>query len=306
MARWRDGALAAAATLEVAAAVAASRGGDALALALHAASCAAVALGLDRRLLEGAAGAALAFTLALFVPVLGPAGLAVAERMTRRFTPAAEGRLVRTRVPGLAEAPAAPRPLGPRRGVPALTRIGAARGRSDPGAVEVLRGALAHPEEDVRLIAFSVLEAKSRAAYRGVHDATRELEVAPAGRLGAAHRDVAARHWEIARLGLAEGECLAHALHQARHHVLAALKQDPGRASLHLLLGRIELRRGQAREAEAALTEAVERGLPPEIAQPYLAEAAFLDGRFDLVRRRLAGVPARAAPAVDRVRRYWS
>jgi hypothetical protein len=75
--------------------------------------------------------------------------------------------------------------------------------------------------------------------------------------------------------------------------------------SLLLLLARIELGRGNGEEAEAALAGAVERGLSPAVAAPYLAEAAFLARRFDRVRHRLALAPTGNA-AVDRLRSYWS
>jgi hypothetical protein len=80
---------------------------------------------------------------------------------------------------------------------------------------------------------------------------------------------------------------------------------DPSSAPLALLVARIALACGRPAEAEAALARAVELGLPPAIAAPYLAEAAFAARRFDRVRPRLAVAP-RGNAAVDRIRRFWS
>jgi hypothetical protein len=205
-----------------------------------------------------------------------------------------------------------PRSAGSRRGALAggrqvrLQALTAIRRRTDPGSVALLRRALEDPEEDVRLLAHSLLESKSRAAYRGIDEATRALEGATPERRGPLHRRLAAQHWELAWLGLAEGECLGHALESARRHILAALEKDANSASLHFLLGRIDLRLGAAEKAEGALLRAGELGLPEGIVRPYLAESAFLQRRFDVVRRHLEqAAPPGASETVDRVRRYW-
>ena len=83
------------------------------------------------------------------------------------------------------------------------------------------------------------------------------------------------------------------------------LRARTERASLALMVARIELRRGNPAAAESALTRAASLGLPAAIAAPYSAEAAFLLRRFDRVRHRLAAAPD-AGAAVDRLRRFWS
>lgn len=289
------------------------RGAGGLALALHAISCAFVAGGLHRRLLEGpvVSSLALLFGGALFLPVLGALGVAIVALATPHRSSSSDPDLIRTPVPGpTAAAASAPPPpaarllkrSGEREG--RLAAVAATRGRNDPGSISLLRRALADPDEDVRLLAHAMLESKSRIAYRAIHQETRELEAASGARRGSLHRLLAEDHWELVRLGLVQGECLGEVLGAARRHVLAALEADPECASLHFLLGRIELRCGEPQEAESALLRAGELGLPAPALQPYLAEAAFLGRRFDLMRRRLAE-PARGNEAVDRIRRYW-
>jgi polysaccharide biosynthesis protein PelE len=296
------------------AAAAVARGAGGLALGLHAISCACFAGGLHRRLLEGAPAGSfgLLFGGALFLPVLGALGLAVVALATPHRSSSPDPELVRTPVPGpaAAAAPAAPplaaRVLGRSSGREArLAAVTATRGRSDPGSIALLWGALADPDEDMRLLAHAMLESRSRTAHRAIHERTRELETASGARRGALHRLLAEEHWELVRLGLVQGECLGHALGAARRHALAALETDPGCASVHFLLGRVALRRGEPREAESALLRAAELGLPASALEPYLAEAAFLGRRFELVRRRLAE-PTPANETVDRLRRYWA
>jgi hypothetical protein len=304
---WRKSALATGAALEALAVIAASAGSSGLALAAHLGSCAGIACGLARRAPARAAVGRLAFAMALFLPIVGALGWIVAAVARPAASAQSGAALVRTAVPGPEAARVhAARSLPPG-AWPASARVAAARGRDDPGAIALLRRALANPDEDVRLIAHAVLESKHRLAYRSLHDGSRKLEAAPLERRSAVHRRLAAEHWELARTGLAEGECLVHALDSARRHARAALAGDPGCASQALLAARIELRSGDSAAAEAALERAMALGLPPEIARPYLAEAAFLERRFDRVRQWLGTEPAGAGDAaLDRLRRFWS
>lgn len=298
----------AAAGLEGLAGAAAFRGAWALALALHAASCGAVAT-LHPRLLEGPGlrGFSLLFAGTFFLPVLGPLGLAALVPAL----PPPEGppgpEMVRRPIPGSpragAAAPASPPSRSGREA--RLAEVAGARRRSDPMAVALLWRALRDPDEDVRLLAHALLESKSRQADGRIHQLYGELEAAPASGRAPIHRRLAFEHWELAWLGLAQGDCLAHALEAARRHALVALDGEPRPAPLHFLLARIALRRGEVGGATAALRRAAELGLPASLLAPYLAEAAFLARRLDLVRRALAGAGG-GGEAVERVRRYWS
>jgi len=305
----RDMALFAVAACEATSAVALLRGSGIAALVLHVAACGCAAAVLHRRFLDGAPqwSFALVFATTFFVPLLGALGV-IGVALVTPSAPSPEPACIHTRIPrpGEARPPSDARlaSSSPQGRIEALTAL---RNRSDPEAVVLLRRALADSDEDVRLLAHALLESKNRAACRGIDDASRELEVAPEGRRSAIHRRLASRYWELAWLGLVEGECLGHALATARDHTLAALERDPRSASLHFLLGRIELRLGAPERAEPALLHARELGLPAGVVAPYLAETAFLERRFDRVRSYLAeGGSVVPVGAAARVRRYWT
>jgi hypothetical protein len=303
---WREVALAAAVGLETAAATLAVQGHQTVALSLHLLAGAGTAAGMEGRLAEGPSGWAFAFGMALFVPLFGTLGCVATALHRPAGDPSHHDDWVRTPIPSGEESGAGT--TGTSAGAAlhgAKARVAAARRHDDARSIDLLRRALENPDEDLRLVAHAVLESKSRAAYRSIHEVTRQLDDAPRSRRAHVHRRVAREHWELARAGLADGECLDYALDQARHHAQSYLLQAGGCAATHLLLGQVELRRGDPQSAEAALARAVELGVPRQLVQPYLAEAAFLGRRLGLVGPRLAEACSGHA-AVDRVRRFWS
>jgi hypothetical protein len=301
----------AAAVFEALAFVSALRGSAVPALTCHAAASCCFAGTLHRRLLDGprAWAFALVFAGAFFVPVAGAVGIAAVALSTPTPAGSSASDWVRTPIPQPSvsprEVPAADvdGPAGRQARLEALAEL---RGRSDPAAVALLRRALEDTEEDVRLVAYALLESKSRAAYRAIHESTRALEEAPVRR-HALHRTLAFQHWELAWLGLAQGECLSHTLAMARDHALAALDAGSGSASLYFLLGRIHLRAGEPDRAESAFTRAAECGAASAVLAPWLAEAAYAQRRFDLVRQHLAEADLLGgSETVERLRRYWT
>jgi Flp pilus assembly protein TadD len=165
---------------------------------------------------------------------------------------------------------------------------------------------LKDPDEDIRLMAHSILESKSRAGYHAVHEADSARRAAPESDAAAHDLHLALRHFDLVRLGLAEGDCLNAALEQARNHARVVVRKMPDDRSARFLLGRIQLKRGELEDAEAQFTRAAQLGLPEAIVLPYVAEVAFLRGRPDLVRRHFESAPTHSNAVVDRMRRYWA
>ncbi len=308
----------AAAGLEALAAAAWLSGDLAGALVLHAASSAVVAGSLRLGLVygKGAWSFALPFGCAFFVPGLGALGLlAVAVAAPRRPGDSSRARepFVRTPLPPPPEgdAPARPAaagddPLLPGERDANQAALVAVKHRCDPQAIALLWRALKDPEEEIRLLAFSLLESKVSAAYHRIQAHTEELETASEDRRGLLHTRLAFEHWELAWHGLVQGEVLGHELARAGEHVSHALKRYPRSAPIQLLRARVHLRRGQLEEADVALRCALALGIPGDSLRPYLAELAFRQKRFDDVRRHLAhpALPSGNSPAA-RVQRYW-
>jgi hypothetical protein len=304
--------------LEALAGAAGLRGDTATALALHVASSAAMAASLGSILLDGEGpwSFALPFASAFFVPVLGATGLvAVAAAVPRRINGGLriQQPFLRTALPshpdvsGSKRADAVKEVQGSeaeREG--RMAALVAVKHRRDPAAVALLWRGLKDPEEEVRLLAFSLLESKVSAAYRAIQSLSKDLETAGEDQRGLIHTRLAFAHWELAWQGLVQGEVLGHELSKASEHARHALEHDPRSASVQLLRARIQIRRGRLAEADVALRCARVLGIPATSLRPYEAELAFCQKRFDEVRRHLSH-PSLASgnSAAARVQRYW-
>lgn len=239
--------------------------------------------------------------LSCFVPVIGPIGVLAAAVATRGRRPATDGSWVvlasmddsDTRFeaantssddsPGFSSVSAL---LLDRRPEALDRRLGWLLGsRKLPArdAVALLKLALSDPADEVRLFAFTRLE-----RWRSDLEAdVRRLQaaLAAAGDAGArVHLGLAEAYWELAYFGLVEGAVRDHALFAALESVDRACAASPNAAPPQFLRGRILMQRGEYEKASQALNQALSLEHPPIKALPYLAECAFRQRNFSLVR----------------------
>src|SRR5262249_17249380 len=146
-----------------------------------------------------------------------------------------------------------------------LAAVLAARHLRDPNEVEVLRLALTDSVDDVRLLAYSILDRKEQAFNIRLKSFLSQLESTPPHQkeqLAKLHKRLAQTHFEMIHLGLARGEVRIYLLAEARRHIDAALKAVPDDCEGLFLLGRIVLRQEETsiKEAETAFRKAQELG----------------------------------------------
>jgi hypothetical protein len=162
-------------------------------------------------------------------------------------------------------------------------------------AVPLLRLAFSDPSEDVRLLAFAILERQEKQLRSRIESALTKLDD-PSAELQQAeraawHRRVAQDHWELVYGGFVSGGFVARVLEQAVQHAGAALElQFDG--STALLLARIHLKKREPALALHWLERAQEAGVGAAACAPLCAEAAFALRRFSEIPRLLACAPA--------------
>lgn len=153
----------------------------------------------------------------------------------------------------------------------------------------ILEELLGDETDDVRLVAFGMLDAEEKKI--SVHIQRERALLAcdpPSEQRYACLRHLAELHWELTYAVLAQGELRKHILGQARAYLDQAIAVGVApRPGLIFLKGRILLAQGLMPEAEVALKQAVTMGQPQISALPYLAEIAFERREFDLVRQLL-------------------
>jgi hypothetical protein len=170
-------------------------------------------------------------------------------------------------------------------------------------AVRGLRLALADPNEEVRLLAYALLEQREEALRRIIDGAHAELR-----RYGAPDRactaEVAKRswllrlahaHWELASSTLVSGEAARAALEAALRfgQDALAIRFDGATA---LLLARVSLAREDVAGAQRWLGHAAAEGVAAEARAPYEAEVSFrLRVEPPAQRRRSARAASRLA-----------
>ena len=187
-----------------------------------------------------------------------------------------------------------------------LTAIFATRRMRSKEAIPILKLALRDPSDDVRLLAYSMLDQRESRINQRIEHALASMDSASTDRKIALHGELARWYWELAYVGLAQGSVLDHVLQQAWSHVTAALLGNPG-GELHLLAGRIAMEQGNLDEALAQFDRSAQSGMDAVQLAPYRAEIAFLRQRYDEVAQMLATMPAELLqrPPFAALARYW-
>jgi hypothetical protein len=250
--------------------------------------------------------AACAAILVMTLPLLGAFGFAIVVLpQWRRGSRARSGRILTLELPGAADGDSCQRvPEGvvPIRSVLSIApsvrlrvdAVMALRRMDARKAVPLLRLAFSDSSEDVRLLAFAILERREKvlrsriqASLRELANESRSLSVAAGARL---HQRLAQDYWELVYGGFVSGDGEARTLEAAAEQARLALEVRCT-GSLALLLTRILLRQRDIEGAREWLARAEAVGVAPAVCAPLLGEAAYLARRFRDVPRCFERVP---------------
>jgi tetratricopeptide (TPR) repeat protein len=254
-----------------------------------------------------------------FVPVLAFGGLLLAAVLARFIErPMKHHPFARVVLPEFADGAAAEQGGFGLGGVAA--RLRHATGNPDARmkallAVQAMPARLSNPllqemlsdsEDDIRLLAYGMLDAKEKDINRRIHERLRELPAAAPRRVAMLRKELAELYWELAYQGLAQGDLLDYVLGEARMHAEAARQQDTADNDSLVLLGKLAMRQGRVEEANGHFSAALANGVPHVRVLPYLAELAYRERDFDTTRRLLAQLPGNEqSSALEQVANYW-
>ncbi|VVD59584.1 tetratricopeptide repeat protein [Pandoraea commovens] len=183
---------------------------------------------------------------------------------------------------------------------------------------EIARDLLADPVEEVRLLAYGILDGMEKRIMQQIF-VMRDRHEAAEDDDERAHACVclAQLYWELIYQNLVRGEVLRFTLERVEKFARDALEQHEDDASMWYLLGRCALMRENPDVAEMHLRQAQFHNFPTERLLPWLAEAAFQRRRYDRVSLLLGGLGAgvtgatgvsnvTASPVVQPAVRFWT
>lgn len=174
-------------------------------------------------------------------------------------------------------------------------------------AIPILKLALADPSDDVRLLAYSMLDRQESQINLRIEKAVGQLPGAAPKAAAALHATLAEWYWELGYLGLAQGSVLQHVLGRAGEHAQQGIELGEG-SPLSLLAARIALLNGDLSGAEHYLQQARSKGLHSSAVAPFEAELAFRSARYEHIPKVLGSLGAEISnrPPMAAVARYWS
>jgi hypothetical protein len=170
-----------------------------------------------------------------------------------------------------------------------------------------LRNLLADPADDMRLLAYGILDGKEKRITQRIVDIRHHLQSVTDPDTGALlHQQVAELYQELIYQNLVQGDLLKYSCDQMRDHARASLAINGDQPGLEFMLVRLELMSGNAQAAAAALQNAYEHGFSRTRLLPYLAELSYIERDFEQVRRlfiEMAFDPS--VSSTPQLHRYW-
>ncbi|HZX33322.1 MAG TPA: hypothetical protein VFF03_18365 [Rhodocyclaceae bacterium] len=172
----------------------------------------------------------------------------------------------------------------------------------------LLREVLSNPSEDIRLLAYGMLDRQEKRLSKAIHLEVRQLAEHPPGspENRAAARRLSDLFWELVYQELAQGDLRTHALEESLRYARVCLGYTPDDPVLLLREGRLVQELGDPLGAQAIYERAMAMGLPKTRIVPYLAEVAYDLGDYGSVRSLMAELGGwESLPRLRPVIKYW-
>lgn len=188
-----------------------------------------------------------------------------------------------------------------------LQGMQAVRGMPTRATGEVLRETLGDQSDDVRLLAYGILDQKEKALTQQIDRALHLLESATPSRRYRLYRHLAELYWELHFQDLAQGAIRDLALRRAFFFSERTLEENHRDGGMWMLRGRIMMNYEHYSSAEQSFDRALKVGLSPARVYPWLSELALWRADYPRVRRLMASIADdNQFTGLRESVRYWS
>lgn len=187
-------------------------------------------------------------------------------------------------------------------------KVVASRHIRDSQSGPVLKSAVAHSNERIRLVAYQMLDKKVNRLNKEIQRLEHEAKKATGLAKSNIHLQIANNYWELLTLEGDEPVARAQLLEQAAEQCTTALELQPGSVNAHFLFGQVSLKQGETEKATIAFAHAERLGMSKDKVVPYIAEAAFVKRDFKKLRELMSHLdPAfRSYPPFSNVVEFWA
>ena len=179
-----------------------------------------------------------------------------------------------------------------------------------PGKIsaDLLRSLLTDSVEDIRLLAYGLLDGKEKKiSQRILIEQEQLVSTTESQEVYAAHRRLAELNWELIYQRMVQGDMRKYSGDQSIEHARQALAIKPDDAGLWFMCARVLLSQERPDDAEHALDRARSLGMPEVQLLPYYAEMAFERRSLTQVQLSLSQLQEKpSSKALGAVYEYWN
>lgn len=177
---------------------------------------------------------------------------------------------------------------------------------NDKSAIPLLRMALRDSVDDIRLLAYALIDRKEQRISERIECARQSLITPLTTNSQYLYRCIVKDYWELAHLGLVEGETLNYVLDKACEYAQLGLQHYPNDRGLHLQYAKLLLRLKKTSQAYDEFKSAETLGVDRKKLLLYYAEIGFLQRRYGEVKRYMKELNlVTATPQIHGATRFW-
>ncbi|MXS79023.1 hypothetical protein ABF87_13855 [Nitrosomonas sp. JL21] len=176
----------------------------------------------------------------------------------------------------------------------------------DLEAVPLLHKALKDPVDDIRLLAYALLDRKENHLSKRILKNKQALEKHDYSNNKILILRIVNDYWELVRLGLIQGEAQNHVLNMAQKYVELGLKQYPQDLGFNFLYAQILLKLKHFQQAYEQFKKSEELGMDRSNLLIYYAEIAFHNHQHQEVKRLLQAIELPTNyPKLSAITQFW-